>query len=117
MEAAALKEIKASARNVRMSPFKLRRVMNLVRGMNGLTALAHLNLMPHKGARVIAKVLHSALSNAENNYDLDVEELVITTAYVDGGRMLKRIRPRAQGRAYQIRKRYSHVTVGVGTKE
>lgn len=110
-------KIKAIAKGVRMSPFKLRRVMNLVRGMNGLEALDHLRYMPHKAARIIEKVLHSALSNAENNNMLDVEDLVVVEAFVDGGSMLRRIRPRAQGRAYLIRKRSSHVTIAVGPKK
>ena len=110
-------KIKATAKGVRMSPFKLRRVMNLVRGMNGLEALDHLRYMPHKAARIIEKVLHSALSNAENNNMLDVEGLVVVEAFVDGGSMLRRIRPRAQGRAYLIRKRSSHVTIAVGPKK
>lgn len=110
-------KVKATAKNVRMSPFKLRRVMNLVRGMNGLEALDHLRFMPHKAARIIEKVLHSALSNAENNNMLDVEDLHIVEAYVDGASMLRRIRPRAQGRAYLIRKRNSHVTIAVGLKK
>lgn len=110
-------KVKATAKGVRMSPFKLRRVMNLLRGMNGLEALEHLRFMPHKAARIIEKVLHSALSNAENNHMFDVEDLYIVEAYVDGGSMLRRIRPRAQGRAYLIRKRTSHVTVAVGLKK
>ena len=110
-------KVKAKAKSVRMSPFKLRRVINLVRGMNGLEALDNLRYMPTKAARIIEKVLHSALSNAENNHDLDVDDLIIVEAFVDGGSMLKRIRPRAQGRAYQIRKRTSHVTIAVGPKK
>lgn len=110
-------KVKATAKGVRISPFKLRRVVNLVRGMNGLEALDHLRYMPHKAARIIEKVLHSALSNAENNNMLDVEDLVIVEAFVDGGSMLRRIRPRAQGRAYLIRKRSSHITIAVGPKK
>lgn len=110
-------KVKATAKNIRMSPYKIRRVMNLVRGMNGLDALDHLKFMPHKAARIIEKVLHSALSNAENNHMFDVEDLHVVEAYVDGGPMLRRIRPRAQGRAYLIRKRNSHVTIAVGLKK
>jgi len=110
-------KVKATAKGVRMSPFKLRRVMNLVRGMQGLDALDHLRYMPHKAARIIEKVIHSALSNAENNHMFDVEDLYVVEAYVDGGSMMKRIQPRAQGRAYQILKRSSHVTVAVGLKK
>jgi len=110
-------KVKATAKGVRMSPFKLRRVMNLVRGMQGLDALDHLRYMPHKAARIIEKVIHSALSNAENNHMFDVEDLFIVEAFVDGASMLRRIQPRAQGRAYLIRKRSSHVTVAVGLKK
>ena len=110
-------KVKAKAKSVRMSPSKLRRVINLVRGMNGLEALDHLRFMPTKAARIIEKVIHSALSNAENNHELDVENLVTVEAFVDGGSMLKRIRPRAQGRANRILKRTSHVTVAVGPKK
>lgn len=120
MSQEAIKEavkVQAKAKGVRMSPFKLRRVINLIRGMNGMEALDNLRYMPHKAARIIEKVIHSALSNAENNHMLDVEDLVIVEAYVDGGSMLRRIRPRAQGRAYMIRKRNSHVTIAVGLKK
>jgi len=110
-------KVKATAKGVRMSPFKLRRVINLVRGMQGLDALDHLRYMPHKAARIIEKVLHSALSNAENNHMFDVEDLYVVEAFVDGGSMLRRIQPRAQGRAYLIRKRSSHVTIAVGLKK
>ena len=110
-------KVRAVAKNVKMSPFKLRRVMNLVRGKNGLEALSYLKFMPLKAARIIEKVLHSALSNAENNHALEVEELSIVEAYVDGGKVLRRIQPRAQGRAYAIRKRMSHVTIQVGLKK
>lgn len=117
MSEVEVKKVKAVAKNVKMSPFKLRRVINLVRGMNGLDALDHLKYMPHKAARIIEKVIHSALSNAENNHMFDVDELYILEAYVDGGPMLRRVRPRAQGRAYLIRKRSSHVTIKVGIKK
>ncbi|MGV3526765.1 MAG: 50S ribosomal protein L22 [Candidatus Sericytochromatia bacterium] len=109
-------KVKATAKDIRMSPFKLRRVMNLVRGMNGLEALEHLRFMPLKAARVIEKVLHSALSNAENNHMFDVEDLYVVEAYVDGASMLRRVQPHAQGRAFMIHKRSSHVTVAVGPK-
>lgn len=109
-------KVKAKAKNVRMSPFKLRRVMNLIRGMNGLEALNHLRYMPHKAARILEKVLHSALSNAENNNSMDVEKMYVVEAFVDGGKILKRIQPHAQGRAYSIQKRMSHVTIAVGMK-
>ena len=110
-------QVKASVKNIRISPLKLRRVLNLIRGKNGLEILDYLRFMPHKAARIIEKVLHSALSNAENNYNLDVEDMFVSEAYADGGRVLKRIRPRAQGRAYAIRKRFSHMTIVVKTKE
>lgn len=110
-------KVKATAKGVRMSPFKLRRVINLIRGMNGLDALDHLRYMPNKSARILEKVLHSALSNAENNHAFDVEDLYIVEAFVDGASMLRRVRPRAQGRAFMIQKRSSHVTIAVGLKK
>lgn len=109
--------VKSYVKGVRISPFKLRRVVNLIRGKNGLDVLDQLKFMPHKAARIVEKALHSALSNAEHNYDMDLENIVIVKAEVDGGKMLRRVRPRAQGRAYIIRKRTSHLTIGVALKD
>lgn len=107
---------RAVAKHVRMSPRKLRRVVDLVRGKQGLEAITLLRFMPYAAARVVEKVLASAMANAENNKGLDAGRLVIGTAFVDGSMTLKRVQPRAQGRAYPIKKRSSHVTIEVVQK-
>lgn len=107
---------RAIAKHVRMSPRKLRRVVDLVRGKQGLEAITLLRFMPYAAARVVEKVLASAMANAENNKGLDAGRLVIGKAFVDGSMTLKRVQPRAQGRAYPIKKRSSHVTIEVVQK-
>lgn len=107
---------RAIAKYIGMSPRKLRRVVDLVRGKNGQEALTLLRFMPYAAARVVEKVLASAMANAENNKGLDSSRLVIGTAFVDGSVTLKRIQPRAQGRAYPIQKRTSHLTIEVVQK-
>jgi large subunit ribosomal protein L22 len=104
---------RASARYVRVTPQKARRVVDLIRGMPTGEAQALLKFAPQSASEPVGKVLDSAVANAENNHDLDPNALVITEAYVDEGPTLKRFRPRAQGRAYRIRKRTSHITVVV----
>jgi large subunit ribosomal protein L22 len=103
----------ARARYVRATPMKVRRVVDLVRGRSADEALAILQFAPQAASEPVAKVLKSAMANAENNLDLDPETLWISKAYVDEGPTLKRFRPRAQGRAYRIRKRTSHITIEV----
>jgi large subunit ribosomal protein L22 len=103
----------AQARYVRMTPMKCRRVIDLVRGLPVQDALDILRFDVHAASEPIYKVVASAVANAENNKDLDRRDLVISQAYVDEGPTLKRFRPRAQGRAYRIRKRTSHITVVV----
>ena len=103
----------AQARYVRMTPMKCRRVIDLVRGLPVDEALDILRFDVHAASDPIYKVVASAVANAENNKDLDRRDLVIAQAYVDEGPTLKRFRPRAQGRAYRIRKRTSHITVVV----
>ena len=107
----------ATARYVRMTPMKCRRVIDLVRGMPVEQALDVLRFDVHAASDPIYKVVASAIANAENNKSLDRRELFISQAYVDEGPTLKRFRPRAQGRAYRIRKRTSHITVVVQTLE
>ena len=106
----------AKARFVRMSPTKCRRVVDLVRGLPVNEALAILRYSPQAAAEPVAKVVASAAANAENNFDMDPETLVVAVAMVDEGPTLKRIRPRAQGRAYRIRKRTSHITIEVESR-
>jgi large subunit ribosomal protein L22 len=101
----------ARARHVRMSARKVRRVVDLVRGQRAVDALTVLKFDEHAASEPVYKVVASAIANAKHNLELDPDTLVIATAYVDEGKTLPRIRPRAQGRAYRIRKRTSHITV------
>ena len=106
-------EAKAVAKYVRVAPRKVRVVMDLIRGKNVAEAFAILKFTPKVGADVIEKVLKSAVANAENNFDLNVDKLYVSSAYVDQGPTLKRIHPRSRGQAFRILKRTSHVTVVV----
>jgi large subunit ribosomal protein L22 len=103
----------AKASHVRVTPMKARRVIDLIRDMPAQQALSVLKFAPQAASEPIAKVLASAIANAEHNFQLDPESLVISRAYVDEGPTLKRFRPRAQGRAYRINKRTSHITIEV----
>jgi large subunit ribosomal protein L22 len=104
---------KATAKFVRVTPMKARRVIDLVRGKNVDEALDILQFAPQTASEPVAKVLASAVANAENNLDLDRRTLVVAQAFADEGPTMKRFRPRAQGRAFRIRKRTSHITVVV----
>jgi len=112
-DAPALPGARAVARHVRISPNKARRVVNLVRGLPAKEALTVLQFAPQAASEQVYKVLASAVANAENNERLDPDALLVSEAYVDEGPTLKRFRPRAQGRAYRIRKRTCHITVAV----
>ena len=104
-------KVKAHSRYVRQSPYKVRRVLDLVRGLP-VTEAEHVLRLTQRGATgVIAKTLKSAIANAEHNHALDAEELFIAEAYADEGPTLKRFRPRARGRATRIDKRTSHITI------
>ena len=104
---------RAIARHVRVSPMKARRVINLVRGLPAKEALTVLQFAPQAASEPVYTVLASAIANAENNERLDGDSLLVAEAYADAGPTLKRFRPRAQGRAYRIRKRTCHITVVV----
>ncbi|NJL49489.1 MAG: 50S ribosomal protein L22 [Leptolyngbyaceae cyanobacterium SM2_5_2] len=110
-------QVKAVARYVRMSPRKVRRVLDQIRGKSYRDALIILEFMPYKACEPIIKVLRSAVANAEHNNGYDPVELVISEAYADAGPTLKRFRPRAQGRAYQIRKPTCHITIAVAPSD
>ena len=112
-DAATLPGARAVARHVRISPMKARRVVNLVRGLPAKEALTVLQFAPQAASEPVYKVLASAIANAENNERLDPDSLLVSEAYVDEGPTLKRFRPRAQGRAYRIRKRTCHITIAV----
>ena len=106
-------EVSATARRLRIAPRKLRLVADQVRGKDVERALDILEFSTGKAAPMVRKVLESAIANAENNEGADVDELKVATIHVDEGRTMKRIRPRARGRADRIFKRTSHVTVTV----
>jgi large subunit ribosomal protein L22 len=109
-------EVRSVQRHIRMSPQKVRLVLDVVRGKNAREALAILKFLPQRAARPVAATIRSAVANAENNFNMDPDELVITRCAADEGRTLKRWRPRARGRVNQILKRSSHITVIVAEK-
>jgi len=98
---------------VRISSTKARRVVNLVRGLPAKEALTVLQFAPQAASEQVYKVLASAIANAENNERLDPDALLVSEAFVDEGPTMKRFQPRAQGRAYRIRKRTCHITIVV----
>jgi large subunit ribosomal protein L22 len=106
----------AKARFVRVSPTKARRVIDLVRGKSVAEALDILRWAPQAASEPVAKVIASAAANAQNNNGLDPSTLVVASVYADDGPTAKRIRPRAQGRAFRIRRRTSHITVVVESR-
>ena len=108
---------RAQARHVRQSPYKVRRVLDLVRGLPVDEARVVLDFTNRRSADTIKKVLDSAVANAEHNLALDADELFVLEAYADEGPTLKRWRPRARGRATRIRKRTSHITIVVADEE
>ena len=107
-------EAKAQARYVRVTPQKARRIINQIRGLATADAQALLHFAPQAVSEPIGKVLGSAVANAANNFNMNPDALFVTEAFVDEGPTLKRFRPRAQGRAFEILKRTSHITVVVG---
>jgi large subunit ribosomal protein L22 len=112
---------RAQARLVHVTPMKARRVVDLVRGMQADRALAILRFAPQSASEPVYKVLASAVANARQKAErlgerLDVEDLLVHQAYVDEGPTMKRFRPRAQGRAYRVRKRTSHITIVVAPR-
>ena len=110
-------EARAIARYVRVSPRKARLVVDLIRGKSAEEAATVLRFTDKGAAEVVGKVLASAVANAQNNLKIRPETLFVSEAFVNEGPTLKRIRPRAMGRAFQIRKRTSHVTVVVKQRE
>lgn len=110
-------KVRAQAKYIRQSPFKVRRVLDLVRGLpveEAEQVLAHVN---RRAAEPIVKVLRSAVANAEHNHSLDSGDLVVAEAYADEGPTLRRFQPRARGRANRIRKRTSHITIIVADEK
>jgi large subunit ribosomal protein L22 len=109
--------VRAVARYVRVSPYKARLIADLIRGKDLEEARFITTFSPQAAARLVGKVLESAVANAENNNGLRADDLMVVGCYVDEGPTLKRWRPRAYGRATRIRKRTSHITVVVGERE
>jgi large subunit ribosomal protein L22 len=111
--ALAENEAKAIARNIRVSPQKLNLVAQLIRGKKVAAALADLQFSRKRIAVDVRKCLESAIANAENNHDLDVDDLVVAQAHVGKGLVMKRFHPRARGRAGRIEKPFAHLTIVV----
>ena len=110
-------EAKAYLRYVRISPRKVQIVCDLIRGKDAKTAMAILMQTPKAASEPLVKLLKSACANAENNFNMDKNNLYVAECYVCPGPTLKRIRPRAQGRAFRVLKRTSHVTMVLKEKE
>ncbi len=104
-------EAKAIIRYVRITPRKARRVIDLIRGKRADEAMMSLKFMPYRGADLVGKLLRSAMANAEQKEVVAPEEMKIVNAYVDEGPVMKRMRPRAMGRANVIKKKTSHITL------
>jgi len=104
-------EVRAVAKYMRVSPQKVRMLVDAVKGKPVEMGLTSLKFMPQKAARIVEKVVRSAVANADQNPEIDVDSLVIRNITVDGGPTLKRWRPRARGRATRILKRTAHITV------
>jgi large subunit ribosomal protein L22 len=102
---------RAQLKHLRMTPMKARRIVNLIRGTDVAAAASILKFSPQAAAEPVAKLLASAIANAENNQGLSADSLFVDTIYVDEGPTLKRFQPRAQGRAFRIRKRTCHITI------
>lgn len=109
------KRPRAVAKYIRISPYKVRTVLDIIRGKKYIEAVAILENTPKSASPVILKVVNSAAANAENNLNLSKSDLFVAECFADQGPILKRIQPRAKGRAYRIDKRTSHITVVLDT--
>ena len=105
--------VSATSKYIRISPTKVDVIISKIRGKTYKEALQILKYLPQKSGAIVWQTLYSAVSNATTNFDLEKEKLIITEAYVNQGPILKRVRPRAQGRAFSIQKKMSHVTIKV----
>jgi large subunit ribosomal protein L22 len=106
-------EARATAKHIRLSPRKARSIVNTIRGQKVDKAFSILEFSPQKTARIVLKLLKSAVANAENNYELSVDHLIVSEAYVNDGPRMKRVWARGRGRADILQKRMSHITVVV----
>jgi len=107
------KIVSATSKYIRISPTKVSYIIQKIRGKSYKEALQILKFLPQKSGAIVWQTLYSAVSNATNNFDLNKEKLMIYEAYVNQGPILKRMRPRAQGRAFAIQKKISHITIRV----
>jgi len=107
------KVISATSKYIRIAPNKVDVILKQLRGKSYKEALQILKYLPQKAGSIVWQTLYSAVSNATNNFDFEKENLLINEAYVNQGPILKRIRPRAQGRAFAIEKKMSHITISV----
>ncbi len=110
-------EARAYLRYARISPRKVQIVLDLIRDKDAGHAMAILNHTPKAASELLVKLLKSAMANAENNHDMDPKSLYVAECFVTPGPTLKRIRPRAQGRAFRVNKRTSHITMVLKEKE
>lgn len=113
----AKQEVRASARYLRTSPLKVRRILNLIRGKTTDEAQVILKVLPHKAARLTEKVLKSAIANAGANHKLNKENLIVSQAFADQALILRRFRAASRGRGVGINKKMSHITIGVKEKK
>ena len=107
------KAISATSKYIRISPTKIDVILSQIRGKSYKEALQILKYLPQKAGAIVWQTLYSAVSNATNNFDFEKEKLIINEAYVNQGPILKRMQPRAKGRAFKIMKRISHITIRV----
>ena len=110
-------EARAQLTYARIAPRKVKIVCDLIRGKDVKTAMAILQQTPKAASELMAKVLKSAVANAENNHEMDPDKLYVAETYANPGPIIKRIRPRAQGRAHRINKRTSHITIVVKERD
>ena len=106
--------VSASSKYIRISPTKINLILGQIRGKSYKEALQILKYLPQKAGAIVWQTLYSAVSNATNNFDFEKERLTIVEAFVNQGPILKRMRPRARGKAYRIEKKISHITIRVG---
>ena len=117
MNETAKKRAVAHRKEVRISPRKVQIVLDLIRGKDANVAMALMENTPKAGCELMIKVLKSAMANAENNFEMDPEKLYVCQTYANGGPILKRGMPRAQGRMYRINKRTSHILIAVAERD
>ena len=114
---AEIKTATAMTRNARISPYKLRQVLELIRGKSAAKAVVILKFSDKRAAGIILKVLNSAMANAEHNYGMDLDKLYVHEAYANQGPMMKRFRPVSMGRAHPYVHKLSHVTITLGERQ